>query len=159
MDILLLFWSILIRIIPQIQKIIYLSSPFLPPVSQSSCRRFSLFSPDLSWLTKDGCYTIPKGTHMLVSNDSKRNTDCFRKGNTYENKKNIYYIILLVALYGSTVVFALSDSPNATYLFKASIFCTVIIPVILYSYVLVYRIFGHKKQDSPSNSEEASSKK
>ena len=26
---------------------------------------------------------------MLVSNDSKRNTDCFRKGNTYENKKNI----------------------------------------------------------------------
>ena len=89
MDILLLFWSILIRIIPQIQKIIYLSSPFLPPVSQSSCRRFSFFSPDLSWLTKDGCYTIPKGTHMLVSNDSKRNTDCFRKGNTYENKKNI----------------------------------------------------------------------
>ena len=48
-----------------------------------------LFFPDLSWLTKDGCYTIPKGTHMLVSNDSKRNTDCFRKGNTYENKKNI----------------------------------------------------------------------
>ena len=98
---------------------------------------------------------------MLVSNDSKRNTDCFRKGNTYENKKifALIAVILLVALYGSTVVFALSDSPNATYLFKASIFCTVIIPVILYSYVLVYRIFGHKKQDSPSNSEEASSKK
>ena len=76
--------------------------------------------------------------------------------------KKIFALIavsLLVALYGSTVVFALSDSPNATYLFKASIFCTVIIPVILYSYVLVYRIFGHKKQDSPSNSEEASSKK
>ena len=68
-------------------------------------------------------------------------------------------VILLVALYGSTVVFALSDSPNATYLFKASIFCTVIIPVLLYSYVLVYRIFGHKKEDHPSDSEDFPSKK
>lgn len=98
---------------------------------------------------------------MLVSNDSKRNTDCFRKGNTYENKKNIcadrrYSACGTIRF---NCGFALSDSPNATYLFKASIFCTVIIPVILYSYVLVYRIFGHKKQDSPSNSEEASSKK
>ena len=59
-------------------------------------------------------------------------------------------VILLVALYGSTVVFALSDSPNAIYLFKASIFCTVIIPVILYSYVLVYRIFAHKDSSASS---------
>ena len=56
----------------------------------------------------------------------------------------IIAVVLLVALYGSTVVFALSDSPNAIYMFKASIFCTVIIPVILYSYILVYRIFGKK---------------
>lgn len=68
-------------------------------------------------------------------------------------------VILLVALYGSTVVFALSDSPNATYLFKASIFCTVIIPVLLYSYVLVYRIFGHKKEDKSSDSDDLSSQK
>lgn len=66
-------------------------------------------------------------------------------------------VILLVALYGSTVVFALSDSPNATYLFKASIFCTVIIPVLLYSYILVYRIFGRKKEEKPSDSEDSSS--
>ena len=54
----------------------------------------------------------------------------------------IIAVVLLVALYGSTIVFAMSDSPNAVYMFKASIFCTVIIPIILYSYILVYRIFG-----------------
>ena len=59
----------------------------------------------------------------------------------------IIAVVLLVALYGSTVVFALSDSPDAVYMFKASIFCTVIIPIILYSYILVYRVFGKKKSD------------
>ena len=64
--------------------------------------------------------------------------------------KRIYAIIavvLLVALYGSTIVFALSDNPNAVYMFKASIFCTVIIPIILYSYILVYRVLGKKESD------------
>ena len=49
----------------------------------------------------------------------------------------IIAVVLLVALYGSTIVFAMSDNPNAVYMFKASIFCTVIIPIILYSYILV----------------------
>lgn len=66
----------------------------------------------------------------------------------------IIAVILLVALYGSTVIFALSDSPNAIYLFKASIFCTVIIPVILYSYILVYRIFSHKHPSAPSDDQD-----
>lgn len=52
----------------------------------------------------------------------------------------IIAVVLLVALYGSTIVFAMSDNPNAVYMFKASIFCTVIIPIILYSYILVYRV-------------------
>ena len=34
----------------------------------------------------------------------------------------IIAVVLLVALYGSTIVFAMSDSPNAVYMFKASIF-------------------------------------
>ena len=56
----------------------------------------------------------------------------------------IIAVVLLVALYGSTIVFAMSDNPNAVYMFKASIFCTVIIPIILYSYILV---FGKKESD------------
>ena len=59
----------------------------------------------------------------------------------------IIAVVVLVARYGSASVFALSDSPDAVYMFKASIFCTVIIPIILYSYILVYRVFGKKKSD------------
>ena len=59
----------------------------------------------------------------------------------------IIAVVLLVALYGSTIVFAMSDNPNAVYMFKASIFCTVIIPIILYSYILVYRVFWKKESD------------
>ena len=59
----------------------------------------------------------------------------------------IIAVVLLVALYSSTIVFALSDNPNAVYMFKASIFCTVIIPIILYSYILVYRVFRKKESD------------
>lgn len=70
----------------------------------------------------------------------------------------IIAVVLLVALYGSTLVFALFDSPNAIYMFKASIFCTVIIPVILYSYILVYRIFGKKKSNHADNEKDISKK-
>ena len=48
-------------------------------------------------------------------------------------------IIVLIAMYVSTIVFALSDSPNADAWFKASIFCTVVIPVLLYGYGVIYK--------------------
>ena len=70
----------------------------------------------------------------------------------------IIAVVLLVALYGSTIVFALSDSPDAVYMFKASIFCTVIIPIILYSYILVYRVFGKKKSDHSDDTKDISKK-
>ena len=55
-------------------------------------------------------------------------------------------IIILVAMYLSTIVFALSDSPNADAMFKASIFCTVVIPILLYGYMMIYR-FVIRKDD------------
>lgn len=67
----------------------------------------------------------------------------------------ILAVVLLVGLYGSTLVFALSDSPNAAYLFKASIFCTVIIPVMLYGYLIIYRIFNRKNNDDKHESDES----
>lgn len=69
----------------------------------------------------------------------------------------IIAVILLVGLYGSTLVFALSDSPNAAYLFKASIFCTVIIPVMLYGYMIIYRIFDRKSNSDQHQSDESTS--
>ena len=56
-------------------------------------------------------------------------------------------VILLVAMYGCTLVFALMDSPAAEGLLMASIACTIVIPVLLYAYILVYRLT--RKDEEP----------
>ena len=56
--------------------------------------------------------------------------------------------IALVLLYISTLVFAFIDPAASGGLLKASIACTIILPVLLYAYSLVYRL-------SKKNSEHA----
>ena len=53
---------------------------------------------------------------------------------------------LLFAMYAATLVFALICSEHALTLLKAAIACTVIVPVFLYAYILVYRVL--KKDDT-----------
>lgn len=48
--------------------------------------------------------------------------------------------LLLLAMYACTLIFAFMDSSAAPGLLKASIVCTVIVPILLYGYVLVYRV-------------------
>lgn len=60
-------------------------------------------------------------------------------------------ILLLLAMYGSTLVFALSGSDNAAGCFKASLYCTIVVPVILYSHALVYRHLKNRKKDDMDN--------
>ncbi len=48
--------------------------------------------------------------------------------------------ILLAALYVSTLVFALLDNPFADKLLIASVAGTILIPVLLYAYQLIYKI-------------------
>ena len=55
--------------------------------------------------------------------------------------------IILVLMYISTLVFALIGSPTAYSLFKASIACTVFLPVMLYAYILVYRVLTRDDDD------------
>ena len=55
-------------------------------------------------------------------------------------------VILLVAMYGSTLFFAFSKHPDANGWLMAAIGCTIIIPVFLYAYMLVYKhLKGRKK--------------
>ncbi len=66
-----------------------------------------------------------------------------------KNIKRIFAIvgvILLVAMYGSTLIFALSDHPDALGWLMASIGCTVIIPVFLYVYILTYKYMKDKNK-------------
>lgn len=56
----------------------------------------------------------------------------------------VILVIFLLCLYGSTIYFAFSNHPNAPNLLKASIYATVIIPVLLYAYVLIYRALKNR---------------
>lgn len=60
--------------------------------------------------------------------------------------------ILLFSMYACTLIFALTDHSAAKGLLKASIACTIILPVLLYGYTLVYRI---TKDHSPGTKNEA----
>lgn len=50
---------------------------------------------------------------------------------------------LLFAMYALTLVFALIDHSATKGLLKASIACTVILPVLLYAFALVQRIINN----------------
>lgn len=56
-------------------------------------------------------------------------------------------VILLATLYLSTLFFAIFDSPNTMWLFKASIAATILLPVLLYAYSLFYRLSHKNKGD------------
>ncbi len=55
---------------------------------------------------------------------------------------------LLFAMYALTLVFALTDHSATRGLLKASIACTVILPVLLYAFTLVYRITTQDQDES-----------
>ena len=60
--------------------------------------------------------------------------------------------LLLFAMYGATLVFSLLDLPASEDLLMASVACTIIFPVLLYAYILVYRVLkgrGEEDQDQP----------
>lgn len=55
-------------------------------------------------------------------------------------------VILLLAMYGSTLVFALLDHPNAGGMLMASIYCTIIVPVFLYAILLAAKVIKGNKE-------------
>lgn len=60
-------------------------------------------------------------------------------------------VLLLVALYGSTLVLALLNDPNANNLFMTSIASTILIPVLIYTYQFIYRLLKQKKNPVPGD--------
>ena len=48
--------------------------------------------------------------------------------------------ILLALLYVSTLIFALMKSPRWYGLFKASVGATILVPVLIFAYTLIYRL-------------------
>lgn len=61
--------------------------------------------------------------------------------------------ILLICLYGSTLVLALIDSPASANLFRAAVAATVFIPVLIYAYTLTARVLKGRGADPDSHPE------
>lgn len=55
--------------------------------------------------------------------------------------------IVLVGLYVSTIVCALSSSDNFMNLLLASIYATVIIPVLIWAYSFIYKLLKKDRDD------------
>ena len=55
--------------------------------------------------------------------------------------------ILLICMYAATLVVALIDSPTADALLKASIAATILIPVLLYAFILIARLLKDRGND------------
>lgn len=56
--------------------------------------------------------------------------------------------VFLFAMYACTLIFAFTDHSAAKGLLKASIACTILLPVLLYGYTLVYRNTRNFSSDS-----------
>lgn len=71
-----------------------------------------------------------------------------------KNAKRILALIAAILLFGmylSTLIFALIGSPKAIDLLWASIACTIVLPVLLYGYMLVFRLTRHDDHDQAND--------
>lgn len=55
-------------------------------------------------------------------------------------------VVLILLLYASTIVFALIDSPLAQNFLLASLFCTIVVPAVLYGYYVIIRYTKEKSK-------------
>ena len=55
--------------------------------------------------------------------------------------------VALIGLYVATFVLSLLDSENARNLLTASIYMTVVVPVVLYAMALVAKLLGRNEQE------------
>jgi len=54
--------------------------------------------------------------------------------------------VLLVLMYIATLIFALIDHPATENLFIGSLICTGVVPVLLYGYMLLYKVISNKEE-------------
>lgn len=70
------------------------------------------------------------------------------------NKKRIAAaaaLIIIALLYLATIILAFIDSPFAKNCLMASLFCTIVLPVMAYVYI---RLIGHLKEHRESEKKE-----
>lgn len=60
-------------------------------------------------------------------------------------------ILLLISLYVITFVLALTDDPNTMTAFRASLYCTFLVPVLIWVYTFIYKLLKNNYGSKPSD--------
>lgn len=55
-------------------------------------------------------------------------------------------VILLSIMYLATLLCAIFDSSNGMFMFRASATCTILVPILLWGYTVIYRIAKGKDE-------------
>lgn len=56
-------------------------------------------------------------------------------------------VVILVSLYLLTLISSFTATPYRAAFFQASVYATIIIPVLLYGYMLIYRVLKKDKEE------------
>jgi Na+/proline symporter len=57
-------------------------------------------------------------------------------------------VVLLLSMYVVSIISAVFATENSHGLFMASVFCTVMIPIMIYGFITVYKMV-HRKDEEP----------
>lgn len=58
----------------------------------------------------------------------------------------IFGILLLVGMYLTTLICAIFDTGNGMVMFQASVLCTVLVPILIWGYTVIYRLARKKEE-------------
>ena len=67
-------------------------------------------------------------------------------------------VILLVALYFTTLILAITDNSGTMNMFFASVVATIIIPVLIWAYTLIYRLTRGNKHSNKKSTDSGEEK-
>lgn len=62
-------------------------------------------------------------------------------------------VVVLAGMYGVTLIAAVMATPAAKDFFKASLLATLMIPILIYVYLLLYRLIAGKGQEKEEDPE------
>lgn len=60
-------------------------------------------------------------------------------------------IVLLISLYVITIVLAVTDDPNTMNAFRASVYCTFLVPVLIWAYTFIYKLLKNNYGNKPAD--------
>ncbi|BBF41342.1 hypothetical protein lbkm_0016 [Lachnospiraceae bacterium KM106-2] len=56
-------------------------------------------------------------------------------------------VIFLLGLYVASFIGAIISTPHSAALFQASVFCTIVIPILIYGFTVVSKVLSGKNND------------